>query len=168
MKGVTHMGGWTDALKKKRWRNSCWAGNPGTSLPAEVLRHILMESLTSHLGRGRLGFMLLGLDQVGRCHSLEQQPIIMAVLICRFSHAVRRAGALCRLCVRSAHLRGLWWEIEHDQHAQENPWTKTVPGSAATHPSKPSVQGRELLSLQSKLWRQALLLVEDLALSKPC
>lgn len=86
----------------------------------------------------------------------------MAVLICRFSHVVRRACALYRLCVRSAHLRGLQREIEHDQCAQENYWTKTVPGIAAVHTSEPSFWGR-MLSIE-KCCRQAC--PEDCSASK--
>lgn len=84
----------------------------------------------------------------GSCRLMHQSMAIdyfVAVLICRFSHAVRKACALHTFCVTSAHLRELWWEIEHDQHAQENHWAKMVPRTAAVHTSEPSFWGRVLI-----------------------
>lgn len=165
MKGVTHMGGWTDVLKKKQWQLLSWKSrNFFTSWSITPCPN---GELDFTFGQRQAWFPAFGSGSGRVMPQSRATAYVMAILIHRFSHAVRWAGALCRLCVRSAHLRGLWWEIEHDQHAQENPWTKMVPGSDAAHPSKPSIQGRELLSLQSKLGGQALLLVEDLALSKP-
>lgn len=181
MKGATHMGGWMDAPKKKQ------------TVREELLswksRNICTSWSIMLLYNGEYEFAL-GQKQA-QCHAfgsgsgrVMQQSIaiacFVAVLICRFSHAVRKACALYRLCVSSAHLRGLWWETEHDHRAQENHQTKMVPGTAAVHISEPSFQGRVLpitklhrqappencSASKSKLWMQALLLIKDLALSK--
>lgn len=146
MKVATHTGGWMDVPNKK-WRVR-------EELLSWKSRNLFTSWSITPLHNREFEFAF-GQKQA-RCHAfgsgsgrVMQQSIaigyFVTVLICRFSLAVRKACALYRLCVRSAHLRGLWWEIEHDQCAQENHRTKMVPRTAAVHISEPSIWGRVLL-----------------------
>lgn len=154
MKGATYMGGWMDAPKKKRrvreellsWKSR----NLFTSWSIMLFHNREFESA---FGQKQALPHAFG---SGSGRVMQQSIAIgysVAVLTCRFSHVVRKACALYRLCVRSAHLRGLCWETECDQRAQENHWTKMVPGTAAVHISEPCFWGRVLLIM--KLCRQA-------------
>lgn len=131
------MGERMDAWRRNgEWEKSCWAGNQGI-LPAEVLHCFMAENSSSYFGRSRLCLMLLGLDQAEGCNCPQHQAALWQFRPVGFHVLSGKAWPLYRLCVRSDELRGLWWEIERDQCAQENHWTKMVPGTAAAHIWRP-------------------------------
>lgn len=170
-----YLGGWMDVPKKEQ-RVRITAENPETFLVAEVFDNRAFEFV---FRQKQDWCHALG---SGSCRLMQQSMAIdhfVAVLICRFSHAVRRACALHTFCVSSAHLRGLCWEIEHDQHAQENLGKNGAQDSCRAH-LRTLLLGQstctetlqmglpwELLSLRGTSWVQALLLVKELAQPKP-